>query len=96
MRPRPIEDPAAEHFERLADEERASLGLYRKAYLRVWKSGPHHRTSAMLDTPRKRLALRALRGHWERFPVSPARYEGTLRRVVAAEWPSQQTPPLGR
>lgn len=70
----------------LDDEERASLWLYRKAYLRVWKSGPHHRTSAMLDTPRKRLALRALRGHWERYPVSPARYEGALRRVVAAEW----------
>ncbi|MBP6832643.1 MAG: hypothetical protein KA978_17790 [Deltaproteobacteria bacterium] len=66
----------------LDDEERASQWLHRKAFLRVWKSGPNHRTRAMLDTPRKRLGLRALRGNWERYPVSPARYDTALRRTL--------------
>lgn len=66
----------------LDDEEQASQWLHRKAFQRVWKSGPNHRTRAMLDTPRKRLELRALRGNWERYPVSPARFDTALRRTV--------------
>jgi hypothetical protein len=66
----------------LDDEERASRWLYRKAFQRVWRSGPNRRTKAMLDTPRRRFEARAMRGHWEAFPVSPARFESALTRVV--------------
>jgi len=44
----------------------------------------HEKTPAMRDTPRKRLFTRALRGHWARFPVSPAHYDPVFRRVVEA------------
>ena len=63
-------------------EERASEWLYQKAFRRVWRSGPRIRTAAMMDTPRRRLSTRALRGHWNAFPVSPARYEPGLRMAV--------------
>lgn len=66
----------------LDDEERASRWLYRKAFQRVWRSGPIRRTKAMLDTPRRRFEARAMRGHWEAFPVSPARFEAALKAVV--------------
>jgi hypothetical protein len=36
------------------------------------------KTPAMKDTPRRRLEERALRGHWPKFPVSPAKYEPLL------------------
>jgi len=36
----------------------------------------------MRETPRVRLRQRALRGHWSRFPVSPARYERTFRDTL--------------
>jgi hypothetical protein len=39
-------------------------------------------TPAMLDTPRRRLRTRALRGHWERFPVSPAAHCKAFTAVI--------------
>lgn len=69
----------------LNDEERASEWLLKKAFKRVWHSGPHRKTRAMLETPRWRLERRALRGHWSRFPVSPADFERELSFVVGPE-----------
>lgn len=45
-----------------------------KARRKVLKQGLTGRdlTPAMVNTPRERLRKRALRGHWDRFPVSPA------------------------
>ncbi|WP_437728227.1 hypothetical protein [Sorangium sp. So ce861] len=63
-------------------EEKASAWLLKKAWKRVWHDGPNRRTEAMRNTPRRRLEARALRGHWQRFPVSPARYEPEIRRVI--------------
>lgn len=60
-------------------EERASDWLYQKAFRRVWRSGPRVRTAVMLDTPRRRLRTRAMRGHWGAFPVNPAHFEPGLR-----------------
>lgn len=63
-------------------EERASGWLLKKAWKRVWHDGPNRRTDAMRNTPRRRREAHALRGNWARFPVSPARFEPELRRVV--------------
>ncbi|AUX31970.1 uncharacterized protein SOCE836_041060 [Sorangium cellulosum] len=63
-------------------EERASEWLLKKAWKRVWHAGPNRRTDAMRNTPRLRFLAHALRGNWPRFPVSPARFEPELRRVV--------------
>ncbi|WP_437909560.1 hypothetical protein WME95_17790 [Sorangium sp. So ce327] len=63
-------------------EERASGWLLKKAWKRVWHDGPNRRTDAMRNTPRRRIEAHALRGNWPRFPVSPARFEPELRRVV--------------
>ncbi|WP_437665351.1 hypothetical protein [Sorangium sp. So ce1182] len=66
-------------------EEQASEWLLKKAWKRVWHSGPSHRTDAMRNTPRRRLEARALRGHWPRFPVSPARFEHELRSLAGTD-----------
>lgn len=66
-------------------EEIASEGLFNKAWKRVWHSGPHWKTRAMVETPRWRLERRALRGRWSEFPVSPAVYERELRNMVGGE-----------
>ncbi|WP_437931137.1 hypothetical protein WMF37_18550 [Sorangium sp. So ce291] len=63
-------------------EERASGWLLKKAWKRVWHDGPNRRTEAMRNTPLRRLEAHALGGNWARFPVSPARFEPELRRVV--------------
>ena len=42
-------------------------------------------TPAMRDTPRRRLRQRALSGHWEDFPVSPAEDYETFADLVDAE-----------
>ncbi|XXX81447.1 hypothetical protein WMF30_22070 [Sorangium sp. So ce134] len=63
-------------------EERASEWLLKKAWRRVWHDGPNRRTEAMRNTPQRRLEARALRGHWPRFPVSPARFEPGIGRVI--------------
>lgn len=74
---------AARTAESLLDaDERASEWLLKKAFKRVWHDGPNRMTAAMRDTPRRRLEQRALRGHRGGFPVSPARFEDALRRIV--------------
>jgi hypothetical protein len=65
----------------LDDEERGSDWLKKKAFKRVWHDGPHAKTHAMLNPPRRVLELRALRGHWPSFPVSPAQYERAFADV---------------
>jgi hypothetical protein len=85
--------------ERILDaEEQASGWLLKKAWKRVWHDGPNRRTDAMRNTPRRRLEARALRGHWPRFPVSPARFELELRRIVGVEasYDPSATGPLAR
>lgn len=42
-------------------------------------------TPAMRDTPRRRYAERALRGHWTDFPLSPACFEDVFREHVTAK-----------
>jgi hypothetical protein len=69
----------------LSEEERASEWLFKKAFKRVWHSGPHRKTRAMVETPRWRLERRALRGHWSRFPVSPSEFERELSSIVGPE-----------
>ena len=82
----------------LDEAERASDWLRKKAEKRVWHDGPNRRTEAMRRTPRQRLMERALRGHWERFPVSPARFEPELRRIVGVDgyYNELATGPLAR
>jgi len=63
-------------------EEVASDWLLKKAWKRVWHDGPHQKTCAMMETPRRRLERRALRGYWSEFPVSPGDFEGDLQRHV--------------
>ena len=71
--------------ERLLDaEERQSDWLLKKAFKRVWHDGPNRKTRAMMDTPRRLLAQRALRGGWAAFPVSPAQFEGPLQSHTGA------------
>lgn len=66
----------------LDDEERASDWLKKKAFKRVWHDGPYAKTHAMLNPPKRVLELRALRGHWPRFPVDPGHYEHVFADVV--------------
>jgi hypothetical protein len=60
--------------------------VLRKARLKVLKQSLASRdlTSAMRYTPRQRLLTRALRGHWDRFPVSPERDWDVLATVIEA------------
>jgi hypothetical protein len=41
-----------------------------------------YKTRAMRETPRRLLHARAMRGHWSRFPVSPARFEDVFNAVI--------------
>ena len=41
-----------------------------------------NKTRPMIETPRRRLEERALRGHWGAFPVSPAGFEAILSEFV--------------
>lgn len=52
-------------------------GLLRKARTKVFEREipEREKTPPMLDTPRRRLNLRARSGHWPQFPVSPKPYE---------------------
>jgi len=58
----------------LAGGHRGNKTVLAKARRKVLEQGLAGRdlTPAMVDTPRRRLRRRALRGHWHRFPVSPA------------------------
>lgn len=71
--------------ELLDEVERASDWLFKKAFRRVWHDGPNRRTEAMMRTPRRALEARALRGHWPRFPISPAKYEPDLQSIVGQD-----------
>lgn len=66
-------------------EELASEWLFKKAWKRVWHSGPHRKTRAMIETPRWRMERHALRGRWSEFPVSPAVYEQELRNTSGGD-----------
>jgi hypothetical protein len=58
----------------LAGGHRGNKTVLAKARRKVLEQGLAGRdlTPAMVDTPRRRLRARALRGRWDRFPVSPA------------------------
>lgn len=74
----------------LDEEERASDWLKKKAFKRVWHDGPHAKTHAMLNPPRRVLYDRALRGHWSKFPVDPSTYlplfEQFAREARRSHW----------
>jgi len=67
------------------DVERTELTKARRKVLDQGLSG-RDRTSAMRDTPRRRLRARALRGAWPDFPVDPAEaYEAFVAFVDEAD-----------
>ncbi|MEZ4446156.1 MAG: hypothetical protein R3B72_44175 [Polyangiaceae bacterium] len=50
---------------------------------------------AMVNTPRKVLSERAMRGHWERFPVNPAELEESFGHQLvqpSGSWDYRGTP----
>jgi hypothetical protein len=61
----------------LFDDQEIDKKSLRKARTKVFEQTVSERdkTPAMKNTPRRLLSARALRGHWDRFPVSPARFE---------------------
>ncbi len=60
--------------------------LLRRARSKIVEQFVRHRekTVPMRETPRVRLHARALRGHWARFPTSPAPYEAVFTEMIAA------------
>ena len=62
----------------LGDADLADKRLARKSHDKVYHQTGGRFTTAMHDTPRRRLRERALRGHWKDFPVSPLRFERDL------------------
>ena len=63
----------------LGDADATDKQLLAKARMKLLENGLAYKSPAMLDTPRRRLEARALRGHWDRFPTSPARFERELK-----------------
>jgi hypothetical protein len=66
----------------LGDADATDKQLLAKARTKLLEKGLAYKSPAMLDTPRRRLEARALRGHWDRFPASPARFERELKERV--------------
>jgi hypothetical protein len=66
----------------LGDADATDKQLLAKARTKLLEKGLAYMSPAMLDTPRRRLEARALRGHWDRFPTSPARFERELKARV--------------
>ena len=62
----------------LGDPDATDEKLLAKARTKLFEQGLSYKSPAMLDTPRQRLEARALRGHWDGFPTSPARFEHEL------------------
>jgi hypothetical protein len=54
--------------------------LRRKALTKVLEQEVSYPMPAMVETPRKILRRRAMRGYWPGFPVNPAEYETTVAR----------------
>ncbi|MBI3206383.1 MAG: hypothetical protein HYZ29_32905 [Myxococcales bacterium] len=59
--------------------------LLRKARDKVIEQSAWRPTQAMIDTPRKLLRDRAMRGHWPKFPVDPATCERAFDRFCRPE-----------
>ncbi|MBE7483651.1 MAG: hypothetical protein HS104_27190 [Polyangiaceae bacterium] len=59
--------------------------LLRKARNKVIEQSAWRPTKAMIDTPRKLLRDRAMRGHWAKFPVDPATCERAFDRFCRPE-----------
>jgi hypothetical protein len=51
----------------IGDGDATDKKLVAKARTKLLDQGLSYRSPAMLDTPRRRLEARALRGHWDRF-----------------------------
>lgn len=62
----------------LGDDDASDKKLLTKSMTKAFEQSLSRLTPAMVDTPRRRLQARALRGWWPRFPASPARYEKEL------------------
>jgi hypothetical protein len=83
-------DDLRARLSKIATSPREALGiadatdkqLLAKARTKLIEKGLAYKSRAMLDTPRRRLEARALRGHWDRFPASPARFERELKARV--------------
>ncbi len=68
----------------LAEPRRGNKTLLAKARRKVLEQSLAGRdlTPAMMNTPRRRLQTRALRGYWGRFPVSPAAHCDAFAAVI--------------
>jgi hypothetical protein len=78
----------------LAGDAGADPRVRGKARTKVLKQGlyPRDLTDAMRRTPRDRLYERALRGRWDRFPVSPAPfYERLANGLGEGRWSAATT-----
>ena len=67
--------------------EEPDTKLIRKATTKVLEQyvEDHHKTPAMIETPRHQLEARALRGYWDQFPVSPRQFEAGFTREIDKE-----------
>ena len=66
-------------LEVLGDADASDKKLLAKSRSKLIEQGLFRLSPAMVDTPRRRLEARALRGWWPEFPTSPAAYEAQLR-----------------
>jgi len=71
----------------LGEQDAIDKGLIRRAHEKVFKQTGGRFTTAMHDTPRRRLRERAMRGHWKGFPVSPSGFERELLSQVGGQHP---------
>lgn len=65
-------------LEVLGDVDATDKKLLAKSKTKLIEQSLFRLSPAMVDTPRRRLQARALRGWWPQFPVSPAPYEKEL------------------
>ena len=69
----------------LGEEDAADKKVLRRAQDKLFNQPLGRVTPAMVDTPRKRLQERAMRGQWPRFPISPATFERESMSYVEEE-----------
>lgn len=74
----------------LGDLDASDKKLLAKSRTKLIEQGLFRLSRAMVDTPRRRLQARALRGWWPQFPGSPAAYEkelmGPRDRSAYCDW----------
>lgn len=62
----------------LGEADTGDKKLLAKSRTKLFDQSLTRKSPAMIDTPRRRLEARSLRGQWDAFAVSPARFEAEL------------------